>query len=95
MRKPSLNHGSARRDGLESEPDVIQTSRKASSPDFEVENHGSIFLLRALSVSADLWVKDHIPEDAQYFGNAVVVEARCFWPILEALQAEGYTVVPR
>jgi hypothetical protein len=55
---------------------VIHTSSKATFTDFEVENHGSVFLLRPLSVSADLWVKDHIAEDAQTFGNAIVVEPR-------------------
>lgn len=75
--------------------DPNKQSGSSPTPDFEVENHFSIFLLRPLTPAAESWIDEHIPEDAQYFSNAVVVEARCFWAILEALQAEGYTVVPR
>ena len=64
----------------------------ASHADFCVENHGSIFLLRPLSLSADLWVKDHIPEDAQYFGNAVVVEHRYISDIVDGIRNDGLAV---
>ena len=33
-----------------------------SSPDFVVENHGSIFLLRPITPSAISWVEEHIGE---------------------------------
>jgi hypothetical protein len=34
-------------------------------PDFFVENHGSIFLLRPVTAAGFAWVSEHIPEDAQ------------------------------
>jgi hypothetical protein len=66
-----------------------------TKPDFIVENHGSIFLLRPLTAAANSWTEEHIPEDAQWFGGAVVVEHRFIWTILEGIQSDGLTAVPR
>ncbi len=92
MRKPSLNHGSARRDGLESRPDVIQKSRNAKSPDFSIEGEGrfcTVYLLRPLTSAAFAWVEEHIPEDAQRLGNAIAVEHRYIGPIAEGIIGDG------
>jgi len=42
--------------------------------DLEVENHGSIFLLRAVSATGREWIDEHIGDDAPRFGGAVAVE---------------------
>ena len=42
----------------------------------------------------NLWVKEFLP-DHPTFGQAVVIEARSFWSVLEALQAEGFLAVLR
>jgi len=55
----SSNHGSARRDGLESRPDVIQKSRK-TTPDFSIRDEGSIVLLTPLSPSVHEFVEERI-----------------------------------
>jgi hypothetical protein len=68
---------------------------RQSGPDFLVESHITLFLLFPVSESAKIWVAECLPPDHLTFGQAVVIEARYFWRILEALQAEGYTVVPR
>lgn len=52
-------------------------------PDFFVENHGSIFLLRPVTPSAFDWISQRIPDDAQIFGNAVVVEHRYIADIVQ------------
>ena len=67
----------------------------ADAPDFVVENHFTLFLLFPRSVSAKSWVGEFLPPDHLTFGEAVVIESRCFWAVLEALQVEGYSVVPR
>ena len=77
MKNSSSNHGDRRnasRDGLESEPDVIQNAPKVSAPDFQVENHGSIFLFRMNTPAAQAWVSENVQDDAQFFGDALVVE---------------------
>ena len=57
-------------------------------PDFRCENHGSLFLLFPLTESAQSWIEEH-PEDAQWLGNAVVIEHRYIWAILEGIQNDG------
>ena len=66
-----------------------------TEPDFIVENHFTLFLLFPSSQAAQSWVAEFLPPDHLTFGQAVVIETRCFWPILEALQNEGYAVVSR
>lgn len=44
--------------------------------DLVVENHGSIYLLRPKTQAAREWLHEHAPEDAQWFGLALVVEHR-------------------
>ena len=60
--------------------------------DFQVENHGSIFLLRPLTEAADDWVGQHIPDDAMWFGLAVAVEHRFIAPIIEGIASDGLVV---
>ena len=63
-----------------------------STPDFFVENHFSIFLLRPVSPVAQAWVEEHLPEDRQEFGGAVVVEHRYIVDIVEGIQRDGLAV---
>jgi hypothetical protein len=64
-----------------------------SSADFSVENHFTIFLLRPLTPAAESWIDEHIAEDAQYFGNAIVVEHRYIADIVQGIQNDGLAVV--
>jgi hypothetical protein len=63
-----------------------------TGPDFRCENHGSIFLLYPLSPSAQAWTKEYLPEDLQHFGDAIVLEHRFIWAILEGIQNDGLAV---
>jgi hypothetical protein len=54
-------------------------------PDFLVENHLSIFLLRPISPAAFIWVEQHLPSDRLTLGNAVVIEPRYVSAILLGL----------
>ena len=60
--------------------------------DFEVENHGSLFLLRPMTSAAWNWAEQHLPEDAQMFGQAYAVEHRYIADIVEGIQADGLGV---
>jgi hypothetical protein len=68
------------------------TSPTEAGTDFRCENHGSIFLLYPLSESARSWIEENLPSDAQWFGNAVAIEHRYIWPILEGIQNDGLAV---
>ena len=68
------------------------TSEKESGPDFLVENHFTIFLLKPLTPAGNSWISDHLPEDRMTFGGAVVVEPRYIWAILAGIQDDGLAV---
>ena len=60
--------------------------------DFRVQNEGTIALLYPLTDAARDWVAVHIPEDAQRFGNAIVVEHRYIFDIIDGATADGLIV---
>ena len=60
--------------------------------DFEVQNHGSIFLLCPLTDSASAWVDEHLPEDVLRFGRGVCVETRYIADIVAGIQGDGLAV---
>jgi hypothetical protein len=70
------------------------TASEEISPDFLVENHGSILLLKPLSRSAVSWVEEHIGQDNGYqpFFPNVVVEPRYIADIVEGIQNDGLLV---
>jgi hypothetical protein len=60
--------------------------------DVQFENHGSIWLARPLTNAGLAWVEDNIPDDAQWFARAIVVEPRYVGDIVEGMQADGLEV---
>lgn len=68
------------------------TNRSKTEPDFLVENHGSIFLLRALTPAANSWIEENLSEERQTFGSAIVVEHRYIADIVRGAQADGLVV---
>ena len=64
---------------------------RSFGPDFRSENHGSLFLLFPLTPSAHSWIEEHLPDDAQWF-DAVVIEHRYIWTILDGIQDAGLAV---
>ena len=61
-------------------------------PDFTLENHGSLFLLRPLTTLAHEWMHEHLPVDhpeTQFFAGAIVVEPRYIGPIVEGIVGDG------
>ncbi len=61
--------------------------------DFTVQNHGSIYILNAESEAAKAWVEQHLPEDAQSWGqNGTVVEHRYIGAIVDGIVNDGLEV---
>lgn len=60
--------------------------------DFTIENHGSIFLVRPQNEPAREHLAENVQEDAQWFGDALVVEHRYARDLAAALEDNGYTV---
>ena len=71
-------------------------ARSGSSPtsDFELQNHGSIFLLIPQSISARVWIDDHIGRDNGYQPHypTVVVENRYVADIVDGIRNDGLAV---
>ncbi len=60
--------------------------------DFELENHGSLFLLRPLNSAATQWVQDHLPvnePETQFWGDAIVIGPRYVTPIVDGIVGDG------
>ena len=68
-------------------------TKAASTPDFDVQHHVSIALLRPDTESASAWCDEHlVTEDALRWGCAYVVEPRHLEDILRAIVQAGLTV---
>jgi hypothetical protein len=57
--------------------------------DLHFTDHGSIWLMEPRTDAARAWVAEHIPEDAQSFGHAIVVEPRYVEAIVIGATADG------
>ena len=62
------------------------------SEDFELQDEGSLYLLRPLTREAVEWLDEHIEQNRQMFGTAVVVERRYIADILRGIRAEGLEI---
>jgi len=60
--------------------------------DVQFRNHGSIWLAQPLTAAAGDWIAEHIPEDAQYWGDAVVIEPRYVAAIAEGMANDGLEI---
>jgi hypothetical protein len=69
-------------------------SEGAPFPDFKVENHGSIFLLRPDTEAAKSWVEEHIGEANGYqpYWPNVVIEPPYVVDIVTGITADGLEV---
>ena len=59
------------------------------STDFELQNEGSLYLLRPLTGQAAEWIEEHIEQNRQMFGTAVVVEHRYVADIVRGIADAG------
>jgi hypothetical protein len=59
---------------------------------FRFELHGSIALLRANDPGSLYWLSETAPEDAQWYGEALVVEHRYVYGVADVLAQHGWTV---
>jgi hypothetical protein len=69
--------------------DFIKSLPPPSKIDFSIEDHGSIVLIRPLNPVGAQWLKDTAPEEAQFYGGALVVEPRYVGGVLQAIDDAG------
>ena len=68
-------------------PTEVSSQRQ---PDFLLENHLSIYLLKPVSNAAKFWLEEHIGRDNgfQPYWPTVVIEPRYVTQIIEAIRAD-------
>ena len=57
--------------------------------DVDVQCEGKIFLFHLLTQAAKDWVAEHVSDEAQYFGKALVVEDRYVGVLAAAMVNDG------
>jgi hypothetical protein len=60
-----------------------------TAPDVLVRNEGTVFLFCPLTPQAKEWIEEYVQSDAQWLGNALVVEHRYAWGLAEGMKEEG------
>jgi len=60
--------------------------------DVTLTNHGSLIGLNLLTAEARVWASEHLPEDASWFGGAVMVEPRYADAIVDGMMCDGLEV---
>jgi hypothetical protein len=88
-RSNKTHHGSALVGNAEKR--VSHSEVPVQTPDFLVENHNSIFLLRPLTDAARNWVEEHIGQDNGYqpYFPTVVIDHSYISDIVVGIQNDG------
>lgn len=61
--------------------------------DAEIRIEETVALVEPLSHRATLWLKEHVAPDAQWWGNALVVEPRYVKQLARAMRDDGLRIV--
>lgn len=61
--------------------------------DVRTEDHGSLIGFRSLSSAGQSWLSDWIPDGAQWFGGAVMVERRYAADVVAGMIDSGLVVL--
>jgi hypothetical protein len=64
----------------------------ASTPHVHVVNHHSIVLFHLNTPVASAWVEEHVSDEAQFFGMALVVEPRYVADLIHGMHEAGLEV---
>ena len=60
--------------------------------DFQIVNHGGIYLVYPNTRRAKQWVKDNLPPDHMKYADASVIERRYIGDILDGIQADDLDI---
>lgn len=59
--------------------------------DFHLNPQGGIFILTPMNELAKSWLREHIPDDAQWFARGVVIEHRYVDGVIAGIAEDGLT----
>ena len=68
----------------------LQSAKKESvRPDVLVNNVGTLYTFCPLTLRAKEWIDEHVQDDAQWFGHALIVEHRYAWGLAQGMKDDG------
>jgi len=67
----------------------LQSPQKSVTPDVLVSNVGTLYTFCPLTLRAKEWIDEHVQDDAQWFGHALIVEHRYAWGLAQGMKDEG------
>jgi len=70
-------------------PQYDATFNPTSSPDVLVNNLGTLYTFCPLTLRAKEWIDEHVQDDAQWFGHALIVGHRHAWGLAQGMMDEG------
>lgn len=73
--------------------EFVEGVKEPPTPDFVLEDHGSIWRLVPESTEAKAWAEEHLPEDAMTFSGGYIVEPRYIARIVSGIIGDGLVVV--
>ena len=70
-------------------PQEEPVSPDAVSPEVLVNNVGTLYTFCPLTLRAKEWIDEHVQDDAQWFGHALIVEHRYAWGLAQGMKDDG------
>ena len=68
----------------------LQSAKNQSvTPDVLVNNVGTLYTFCPLTLRAKEWIDEHVQDDAQWFGHALIVEHRYAWGLALGMKDDG------
>lgn len=62
------------------------------NPDFTIENHGALFLVKPHTSRAKRHTEQFMPTDVQVFGGGYAVEPSYIQPIVDDILERGFSI---
>lgn len=70
-----------------------RVARVPGAPDFAIENHLSLVLVRPLTEAAQVWLDENVANpETQWFGGALVCEPRYVDDLVAGIEGDGLVV---
>lgn len=72
---------------------LYSPQEKPVSPDVLVNHVGTLYTFCPLTLQAKEWIDEHVQDDAQWFGHALIVEHRYAWGLAQGMKDDGLVLV--
>ena len=67
----------------------LQSPQQSVTRDVLVNNVGTLYTFCPLTLRAKEWIDEHVQDDAQWFGHALIVEHRYAWGLAQGMKDAG------